>query len=243
MFQTTLPSLEDIFIHEGLSALYKHGWGRDICYQEAAKLFDGLPKEYEATYRNVEQVLRENVHIDRCVRFMVDASSPSAKAGFFEINDRLANPVDGHSLKALEAVYRTHLILTGEMESLNFNLTHAIDQVLTVDNAQSFFSDWVNAKEDQMVTIRGAGNQMPLYFKAPYEKGVLPELHTRATIDAVAIEHPDKELADVVESIEALNSLLESPKAAIENHLSLRQEWSKVVNLPRRQSQEVAQGL
>lgn len=221
-------------IESGLRTLFTHGWGSDICYQEAAKLAGDLPEGYERTFKDMEHLVRENYHVNRCVRLMLDNAVPSPKkAGVFEVNNRPANPMDGHSLRALESVFRSYLDLSGKLMSMEYSL----DQVLTVDNAQSFFSDWANAKEGVPVTVRGIGDELPLYFTPSSENGTLPRFDAEATKEALEGRYESDKLTD---SIDVIGHSLEGPKSNLDQLLSIRQAWGRVFT---RSPQELSQGV
>lgn len=237
MPQNALTQKETSTIENGLAALYKYGWDRDDCYSETAKLFDGLPEEYQRAYRDVEHVLKENFHIDRCVEFMVNHSRPTKKPGLFELNDRVVNPMDGYSIIALEGALRVCLDIAGRLDRMDYNLK----SLLNMDSARSFFQDWVNAKPGQPVVLRGIGSDIPLYFKASDKRGKLPVLDIDATKESIALGNKDIGEARANDSAEVLAHLLSDPKRHLEGLLELRQDWGRVSEHAQKPSQALSQ--
>lgn len=224
MSQNELSEPQKAAITYGLLALYNYGWGSETCYDELAKLSGELPEEHKGRYTDTLHMLKTNYTLDQISALLVENTAPSQKAGFFEINDKLANPLDGHSLIALENVYRTHLDLSGKLADMSYS----IEQVLTTENAQAFFQDWVNAKEGMPVTIRGIGNDFPVYFTPSDERGVLPEINASAMQESLMEIYPDITESQASFFIDDLCDFLETPKNHIENTLTARQNWDLV---------------
>lgn len=220
---------ENIATESGLAALYAYGWGFQQCYEECAKLTAEVSdvKEEQDHYEKILHQVKENMCIDSCVQILLDHTYPSEKGGVFEINDKLANPLDGHSLVALEILYRSYLDLAGKLENMDYD----IPSVLNIQNAQSFFSDWVNAKKDQALTIRGIGNHFPLYFTPSEERGSLPSLDKPAMINAISDHFPDISEERKSELVEDLYDGLDHISENLKSCLGVRQQWSKVIGM------------
>lgn len=224
MSQDHLSSNDARTVQEGLAMLYKYGWDHADCYKETAKLFGDLPEDYQGVYRDVEHALKENYHIDRCVEIMVDHSTPTRKPGFFELNERMVNPMDGYSVVALEGIARVYLDLAGRLDRMDYNL----NDLLNMDAAQSFFHDWVNAQPEQAVVIKGIGGDFPLYFKPSDQRGKLPILDIEAMKESISLGFKEMSESRVNDTATVLAHHLSSPKRQLERVLALRQDWGRL---------------
>lgn len=225
----TLNYDQDLAIRTGLNTLYAHGWSSEQRNFECAQIL--ADKTYNKdtagiTFDQHRKSLDRHVNYDwglpQVLSYLSEHTEPSSKPGYFELNDQYVNPADGLSLELLERAVRFHYELTGDLEGMSF----ITKDVLTLDNATAFLSDWTQSKPQEPVMIRAIGDRFKLYFE-PGEASRLPVLDISETSQSLMAEYPSINESEAQNLVKELQASFEEPGARFDAYQSLNKEWSE----------------